>query len=154
MEVLVVFAAKYLVYIAVAVFAGYFFVARRRVKRKLLLLSTISLPLVYATAWLAGRFWYNPRPFVESGIAPLVAHAANNGFPSDHMLLAAALAMLVILFNRPLGVFLWVLALAVGFSRVVAGIHHTVDILGAAGIAVAVVWLVHAVIQKKQWYRG
>jgi len=153
-EALIIFAAKYLIYIVVAVFVVFFFFARRRAKRKLLLLSVISLPLAYMVGWLAGLMYYNPLPFVESGIAPMFAHAANNGFPSDHMLLAATLAMLVLLFNRRLGILLWMLAILVGVARVVAGVHHAADIIAAAAIATLVVWLAHLCIKKKVWYRG
>ncbi|MDO8518252.1 MAG: phosphatase PAP2 family protein [bacterium] len=154
MDALIIFAAKYLIYIVAAIFVVYFFLARRRAKRKLLLLSALSLPLAYVVGWLAGLLYYNPQPFALSGIAPLVSHAANNGFPSDHMLFAAALAMLVLFFSRPLGILLWVLALLVGFARIAAGVHHTADIIAAAAIAALVVWLVHLCVQGRGWYRG
>ncbi len=153
-EVLVIFAAKYLIWIVAAIFVGYFFVARKRVKRKLLLLSVISLPLAYAAAWLAGKLYWDPLPFVLSGATPLIAHVANNGFPSDHMVFAVALATLALLFNRRLGIFLWVLALLVGTARVAAGVHHSVDIVAGAAIAAVVVWLVYLCIHRRSWYRG
>lgn len=153
-DILIVFAAKYLIWIVAALFVGYFFLARRRAKRKLLLLSVISLPLAYAVGWLAGLLYYNPLPFVESGIAPLFAHAANNGFPSDHILFTATLAMLILIFNRRLGIFLWTLALLIGGARIAAGVHHAVDIIAAASIATVVVGLVYLCIQKRVWYRG
>ncbi len=153
-EALVIFCAKYLIWIAAAIFLAYFFVARKRVKRKLLLLSSISLPLVYGVGWLAGHFYYSTRPFVISGIAPLVAHSANNGFPSDHMLFASALATLVFLFNRRLGVFLWVLAVLVGASRVAAGVHHSIDIVAGVGTAIVVIWLAYLCVLNRGWYRG
>ena len=154
MDTLIIFTAKYLIWIEVAVFVGYFFLARRRTKRKLLLLSVISLPLAYVVGWLAGILYYNPLPFVESGTAPLFAHVANNGFPSDHVLFAATLAMLVLFFDRRLGVVLWILALSIGGARVVAQVHHSVDIIGAAAIAASTVWLLRLCVQRRLWYRG
>ena len=154
MDGLIIFGAKYLVWIVAVLFLAYFFFARRRTKRKLFLLSLISLPLAYIVGWVAGHFYYNPRPFVESGIAPLVAHAANNGFPSDHMLFAATLASLVFVFNRRLGLALWVLAILVGISRVMSGVHHSIDIVAGGIIAVVVVSVVYLCIRHARWYRG
>lgn len=154
MELLIIFCAKYLIWAIAALFVLFFFFARRRIQRRLLIVSAISLPLAYALGWLASSLYYSVRPFVESGLTPLFAHAANNGFPSDHMLLGAALATIVLVFNRPSGLFLWLLALAVGWARVAAGVHHGLDIMASAAISTVIVVLVFFCFQSTRWYRG
>src|SRR3990167_2168030 len=41
---------------------------------------------------------------------------------------------------RLAGLALWALALLVGLSRMLAGLHYTVDVVAAAALAVAAVW--------------
>lgn len=132
-EPLVVFGAEYLVWIIAAVALGYLCVTREW--RGFAILSASSLALAFAAGKALGLLWYNPLPFVVTGAAPLIAHAANNGFPSDHMLLGATLASATLAYNRGLGALLWLLALLVGASRVLAGVHHGVDITAAAAVA-------------------
>src|SRR3989344_4144918 len=142
-DLLIIFAAKYLIYISALALATYFLSLSHRQKHRLFCLALVGLPLAYALARLAGHLWYNPRPFVVEQVLPLVAHVPDNGFPSDHMLFASALAMLALYVNRPLGICLWVIAGAVGAARVFAGVHHGVDVAVSAGIAVVAVYAAH-----------
>ena len=63
--------------------------------KKVLPLGVISLPLTYVLGVIARSLYFNPRPFMVSGVEPLISHAADNGFPSDHTLLLASIASLV-----------------------------------------------------------
>lgn len=153
MNTLIIFSAEYLIGLVALLFLLYFFIAWRHRKRKLLLLSCISLPLSYVAGLLGGSLYYNPRPFVVDGITPLITHAANNGFPSDHTLLGAALSTIVLVFNRPLGILMWALTLLVGAARVWAGVHHWVDIAGGALISLVVVFLTYVALRNTRWYR-
>ena len=63
------------------------------------------------------------------------------------MLLAATVASIVFVYNRTLGACLWVLAVLVGISRVMAGVHHIVDIFAAALIAVIAVAVVEYAVR-------
>lgn len=146
METLVALGAKYLIWVAVAAFVLVFALTAQ--KRRFLWLAVTALPLTYVLGKVAGALWYDPRPFVAGDFTPLVAHAADNGFPSDHMLLASAMASVVFVFNRRAGVALWVLALIIGAARVLAGVHHVVDIAASALIAIASVWVAHFFIKR------
>jgi undecaprenyl-diphosphatase len=78
-------------------------------------------------------------------ITRILGCASDYGFPSDHAIIAGALAMGVLLFSRRLGVVAWLVALFLAFSRVYAGVHYPGDVIAGlligAGIAL-VVWLV------------
>lgn len=143
MTTLVIFSAKYLVVLPVAVFGIYFLWQLRHDWIRKGIFAFASLALTYVLGRLAGYLFYNPRPFVVGHFTPLVAHAANNGFPSDHTLLLGALAAVGTVWNRPLGAFLWALALIVGAARVYAGIHHPIDILGSILLAIFATTVVH-----------
>lgn len=139
---LYIFGAKYLIW-GIMLIAGIYFLRQNRSQQKqLVVFAALSLPLTFVAARLMSLVYYNPRPFVQIGIVPLIAHAADNGFPSDHTLLGAAVALVVFRFHKKLGLVLGVLTLAVGLSRVAAGVHHVVDIAGSIAIASVVAWLV------------
>ena len=138
---LIIFSAKYLYLVAIALFIGYGFMAKD--KKKFLTLSFFTFLLAYLLSALANDLYNNPRPFVVSGIAPLIAHGADNGFPSDHTLLTGALAAVVTVFSPYLGAVLWLLALIVGIARVLAGVHHSIDIVGSIIIAIVSVVAVY-----------
>jgi undecaprenyl-diphosphatase len=137
MDALIIFCAKYLIFIiATVAFAGILFVQDWK-RYGLLIFGSLAISLAVGKG--LGLLWYDTLPFVQNGTTPLIAHAANNGFPSDHMLLAAALASAVFLYSRTAGVVLWLSALCVGVSRVLAGVHHPIDIIAAALVAIAAV---------------
>ena len=94
---------------------------------------------------VAGTAWTDPRPFVVDHSTPLIAHSVDNGFPSDHTALAAAIALVVLAWHRRTGVLLLLLAAVLGASRVLAGVHHVPDVVAgyalgilAGGVAVLV----------------
>lgn len=107
-------------------------------RRSVLLACAISFALALAAVLYldASHVIQRTRPFVALAIRPLVSHAADSSFPSDHTLLGTALIG-PLLWRRPrLGVwpFLWVLV--IGVARVAVGIHYPTDILGSVVLGV------------------
>lgn len=142
----IVFCAKYLVAVPVMVLLAFLFSRAKRRRHRMFWLTIVSLPLAYLIARVAGHLFYNARPFVANNFTPLIAHAADNGFPSDHMLIAATIATVVLYFNRRWGTALWIVAILIGAARVLAGVHHTLDIVGSAVIALASVVVAHYIL--------
>jgi len=131
MNIIIIFVAKYFVFISAAIAIVHVARQPRKKQKEMLVFAVILLPLSYVFAKLVSRFYFDPRPFVEGNFTPLLPHAADNGFPSDHTLLAAAIAFAIFHFNKKLGLFLFFLALLVGVARVLAGVHHAADIAGS-----------------------
>lgn len=139
---LILFGAQHL-YLAIAISAGIFVYSRpKELRLKLLLSLVIAFPLTYLVAKIGSAFFESPRPFVLSGIPPLLPHAADNGFPSDHTLLSAACAALILWSGKRLGIVLMGAAFLAGYARVLAGVHHPVDVIGSMVIATGVAWVV------------
>ena len=149
MDTLIIFGAQYLYLIAIAIFAIYFFRLPKERRNRIFVFSLFDLPATYITAMIAGYFYNNPRPFVSEHITPLVSHAADNGFPSDHTLLVAALASILYCYNRTLGFVVFGIALLIGFSRALAGIHHWIDIAGSFAISIGVTAIVYQLSKKR-----
>ena len=141
---LTIFAAKYLVFIAVALAAAVLAV-RLWPRPRLWLLrwgiaAGIMLVLSLVLARIGGAAYSDPRPFTTSHIPPLIAHAADNGFPSDHALLAAALVALVGMVDLLWSLPFVLLAILVDWARVGSGLHHVVDVVGSSVfVAIALV---------------
>ncbi len=148
MNQLLLFGAKYLYIFAIIISAIYFFSLAKDRKKGFLLFAGIDLAATYIAGLLAGHLYYNPRPFVTEHITPLFYHAPDNGFPSDHVLLTGALASIVFCYNRKLGVALYIIALVVGASRVLAGVHHWLDIIGALIVAIVITTIVYRIMHK------
>lgn len=91
--------------------------------------------LAVALAQLSKHFIDSPRPFVVGHFTPIIHATADNGFPSDHTMLSATLAMLILLVNRKLGIAALGVALLVGVARIALGVHSPIDIVGSFAIA-------------------
>jgi undecaprenyl-diphosphatase len=131
---IIIFCAKYLCLLPP--FAAVFFFAAqpRERRREMLVFGGALVALSLAAYFIAGFCWYNPRPFAAGGFTPLVAHKANNGFPSGHTLVCAAIAAIVFRFGKKTGLVLWALTVVVGAARVLAGVHHAADIIDSIAL--------------------
>jgi undecaprenyl-diphosphatase len=141
MNNLIIFSAQYLYIFEIVIAIIYFLLQNRSKQKSIIALSVVFLPLAYITAQVIAAFYFDPRPFVVGHFTPLILHAPDNGFPSDHMLLTGAIASILFVYNKRVGFFAWVIAIAVGISRVYAGIHHLTDILGSAVIVIVSMWI-------------
>lgn len=130
MDSLIIFCAKYLL---VFVVLGWIFAWWRcdRKHKIELVLATIAAGIVaLVLSRIAGHVYYDPRPFVAHHVKPLIAHAADNGFPSDHALLTMTLTAIVYFYSRKIAGAMLVLTVLVGVARVLAKIHSPLDIAG------------------------
>ena len=148
MNQLILFTAQYLYIFSIIILGLYFLLLAKEKKIGFLLFSGADLGITYLIGLLAGSLYYNPRPFVAQHIIPLFAHAPDNGFPSDHVLLAGALASIVFCYNRKLGILLYLIALVIGVARVLSGVHHWLDIIGSLIITIAVCFVVYRIAHK------
>jgi len=150
MNLIIIFIAKYLVFISAAIAIAFFLKQSRQKQKETLVFAVILLPLSYILAKIVSHFYFDPRPFVIGHFTPLISHAADNGFPSDHTLLGAAIAFVIFHFNKKLGLWLLLFSVLMGFSRVLAGVHHTVDIVGSI-LIVGLVYLSLTYVNQSPW---
>ena len=141
-NILIILVAKYFFVVSILIAILSFFLADRKRKKDLFILALFTLPVALLIAKISGHFINDPRPFVVDHIKPLIAHAADNGFPSDHTLLTMTLAAIVFAYNKKFGIILFIIALLVGTARVLAHIHHPLDIFGATVIAIGTTGIV------------
>lgn len=100
-------------------------------QRKFFTLSLLVLSGAFS--WFIAEtlkfLFHIPRPFIDLGITPLV-YQSGFAFPSQHMAVFSALAISIFLINKKFSVFLLFLAILIGISRVIIGVHYPIDILG------------------------
>jgi len=94
------------------------------------------------------RFFYErPRPFVAlPEINPLVSVDLNkyyDSFPSGHAAFFFAIAVVVYIYDKQLGVWFFAGTAIISIARVFAGVHWTTDIFGGAVVGIFSAWLVH-----------
>lgn len=150
---MVILIAEYLILISVLLAVGFWLYTSKPNKKHLAFMVIAGAVLALVLAKLGSSLYYNPRPFEVGHFVPYFTHAADNGFPSDHTLLASFLGFVMLRFSRRLGWLLLALALAIGASRVIAGVHHTVDIIGAfvcAAVGVGLAGLLDAYLTKRR----
>ncbi|MCA1728809.1 MAG: phosphatase PAP2 family protein [Actinobacteria bacterium] len=152
---LTIFAAKYLIFLdavlVAVVLAVHLYHRPRSAVLGWALTTSLLLVLSYVFAQVGGAIYNDPRPFTVEHFRPLISHAADNGFPSDHALLAAALVALVALVDVPLALPFVLLAIVVDGARVDAGIHHLIDVLGSSvfvALATVIALLIRPVIVR------
>lgn len=140
MDLLVKLSAKYLLYLIILL--GLIVVAiNRKTLKRTIILTVISFPATLIVAKILSSLINNPRPFVVNHLTPLIPHATNNGFPSDHTLLAAAISSIIFSVNKKAGLFLFLLTLILGISRIIALVHHPIDILASLIIATTITFI-------------
>lgn len=145
-----VFIAEYL-YLLVLIIALMFFILQpRAIKKSMILCGIIVAPLAFIISRISSIFYYDPRPFVIGHFTPLIAHAADNGFPSDHTLLAGTIAMIVWFYDKKWSIAIWILALLIGAARVYAGIHHVADIAGSILIAIIAGLIYYFAVRRRE----
>lgn len=153
LDTFAVLIAQYLYLVVLLAAAIFFFTRNKQVMKSMVICGVVIAPLAYIISRISSLFYYDPRPFVVGHFTPLIAHAADNGFPSDHVLLAGAVAMIVWFYNKKLGAVLWVLALLIGWARVFVGVHHWTDIFGSVAIVLVSGGVYYFSIQRKMVVR-
>lgn len=143
MDNITIFGAEYLYLVIIIISFIWFLIQPKPKKKEILIIICICLPLIFIISREASRLYYSPQPFVSGHFKPLIPHQADNGFPSHHELLVSAISSIIFIFSRRTGFVLWILALFVGFSRVYAGVHQMIDIMGSILISIISVTLAY-----------
>lgn len=135
---LTTFMASFLIWL---MFAGLFYVTLigKRIKRK----EALHILFVTFTAWgltqLIKAAVPTLRPFQVEGSLPMTLTIPfDSSFPSGHTASAFALAVSLWLYDKKIGAIFLIGAFLVAWGRIASNVHFFGDVLGGAGIGIAV----------------
>lgn len=129
LDSVIVFAARALPWILIAIVVVYFVFLHRHLVR-LAMVAFTTLFSILASDLLKNAIFRHPRPFAAlPDVIQLIQISPYDSFPSGHATAFAALATGMFIYDKRLGSFFILGALVVGAARVAAGIHYPIDIL-------------------------
>lgn len=107
-----------------------------------------------------GHLFHEARPYASHPqVLRLVDVTTDFSFPSDHSVMAGAVAAGLLLATRRLGLTAVVLAALLAFARLYVGAHYPWDVLAGLAVGVAVAWAGWWVLRRPltaltDWLRG
>ncbi len=148
MDNLVIFCAKYLIFVVILVVISVWFLADTKTKKQLAIAVIAAGIAALILDKLAGALYFHHRPFVVNNVQPLIPHGNDNGFPSEHTLLASTLATIIYFYRRQIGLAMFGLAIIVGTGRVLAHVHWVIDVVGGLILGILAGYIGHVFAQK------
>lgn len=130
MDSVIIFGAQYLfVFVCLGLAVAWLRLGKQ--EKKQLVVATLFAGIVaLVLSRIAAHVYFDPRPFVTQHVTPLIPHAPDNGFPSDHALLTMTLSVVTYFFSKKIAAAMFALTLLVGIARVMANVHSPLDIAG------------------------
>ena len=136
MDSIVIFFAQYVIFIVGLVAFGYWLTLPKKQKIQVIIFGLVIAITAYVLSKLGNSIVHSPRPYTLDQFVPLFAYPKDNGFPSDHTLISACIAATIFFVSKKWGIGLFVVALTIGSARVLAHIHHPIDIMGGFVFAI------------------
>lgn len=143
-DTIAILAAKYMLLIFVIALI-YVWIKKGNENKDIALYSVYAAILGLIINYVIGLLYYHPRPFMLHAGTLLFPYSADSSFPSDHTTIMLSIALMMIYFKetRKIGVLLAILGLIGGLSRVFAGVHFPLDIIGSVGISIIVSLIIY-----------
>lgn len=128
--------ADWLIYLVALILLVALVWHRDRLTVALLVRIMVLAALAFAFSLAGGALISDPRPFLVTHTPPLTAVTPDNGFPSDHVLLAATMTAALWRVDRRLALVCALLTLLIMLGRLAIGAHHTLDVVGSVVLVI------------------
>jgi len=117
-------------------------------KWKLFLPIVITFIVTWGSAVLLKILFHTERPFtLFQNVAPLLSQN-DYAFPSGHSAVFMALALSLFFIHKKAGYVFMTFSVLIGLSRIVAGVHFPVDILGGFALGAVVAYTIAYLLKK------
>ena len=144
-DTVIIFFATYLIYFVI-IFSLLFFLFHKKWQE--FILVCVSGGIAWFLAKILKILIHTDRPF---NIFPQVQSLfieTGYAFPSGHTMVASAIAFALFFTHKKIGYLFMSFAFIVGLSRIIAGVHFPVDILGGFVLGFLVAFSVNYFIKK------
>ena len=138
---IVTFFAVYFIYIVIisALLFSFFY---RKSWRQLFLVCFSGGIAWLLTKFVAKILFHTMRPFVIFPQVQSLFAETGYAFPSGHTTVAVAIAFALYFINKKVGYVFMFFALLIGLTRIIAGVHFPIDILGGFVLGALVAYFV------------
>ncbi|MEN6290643.1 MAG: undecaprenyl-diphosphatase [Methanobacterium sp.] len=138
-DTMAILAAKYMPLIFVIVLI-YLWIKKGTATKNIVLYSAYGGILGLFINYIIGLLYFHPRPFMLHAGTLLFPYSADSSFPSDHTTLMLSIALMLIYFKetKKIGIILAILGVIGGLSRVFAGVHFPLDIIGSLIVSIII----------------
>ena len=116
--------------------------------KKLIVKSIIAYIAIRAIDLGINLIYYRPRPFVVQEVNLLISKGATASFPSGHAMTAFLFAQLLYFYNKKYGVYVFILAFLVAFSRIFVGVHYPLDTLAGIVLGIGTAFIAEHIFKK------
>jgi undecaprenyl-diphosphatase len=131
-EILVTFLATFLIYLLFLGLIILWFIDGK-IKKEQVIHALFACLFAWLVAALIKHFFPTLRPFIINGKdVGVIIPPQDGAFPSEHTVVAFALAVTIFFHDRRCGWFFLVAALVIGIARIIANVHYPIDIVGGA----------------------
>jgi undecaprenyl-diphosphatase len=143
-DTIAILSAQYMPAVFVIVLI-YLWIRKWATTKDIILYSVYAAVLGLIINYIIGLLYFHPRPFMIPVGTTLFPYTAETSFPSDHTTFMLSIALMMSYFKetQKIGIILVVLGLIGGLSRVFAGVHFPLDILGSVGVAIIVSMVIY-----------
>jgi len=118
-------------------------------KRKMFNFSLLFLSGIFSwtTAALLKLIFHINRPFIAEGVIPLYKETGFS-MPSEHMAVFTAIAVSIFLISKRAGIIFSIIAILIGLSRIIIGVHYPLDIVVGAIVGLCVSLIITKIFKK------
>lgn len=148
---IILFFARWLAWIVLGGAVIFLAIEKKKHPRRIFT-EVLATAITVASAWgisaIIKNITHIARPFVSTGTSPHFFVDGQASFPSGHATVFFALATIIYLYDKTMGACFYVLAFVIAISRVLVGVHYSIDVIAGAVIGIGVAWVVYRLLSK------